>query len=422
MLNLITQIIATFKSNPLLAGAFSLWGLTVIGIVARSVPAAIYHFVMSQATTSLTIDSSGHWRVGLAFVSFGSWFAQRKGSNFSRALSLDYQDDWDEEGTIAGQSREKVRKLSLGPGLGFHFFVFNGRLFWVTKTEQPSNGSSVPKYRVIISTFGRSREPIEKLVEEINPVLDNRKLQTMTINADGDWDISSIITKRSLDSVILAPETKTSILKLLDEFYSERDWYLDKGLAHKQTFIFHGKPGCGKTSTVKALASHYNRNVYTLNLNMVSDRSLPIYLSKVPPGSFVLIEDFDTFSVIKSREAKKDKKSLFEDDAGPLTLSGVLNALDGIAALDNIAIFLTTNHLDQIDPAILREGRTDKIIELKYLTTPEIYEYVKFAYGRDIHHYQFVDIPGCDLHGMLQRHKRNYDGFMLELKERFAVQ
>jgi mitochondrial chaperone BCS1 len=423
MLNLITQLTQTFKSNPLLAGAFSLWGLTVVGWIARSVPKSVFDAIMSQTTTSMTIDSSGHWRVNLAFVSFGHWFTQRRGSNFSRKLSLEYQENYDDLDAPPGgvtQPVEKKPELTLGPGLGFHFFVFNRRLYWVHKTEQPSSGSNIPKYRLLISTFGRSRSPIEKLVKEISPVQDEHKLQTMTISADGDWQIQSVIQKRSLDSIILPPEIKSEMVRSLDEFYQQRQWFLDKGLAHKMCVVFHGQPGCGKTSFVKGLASHYDKNVYTLSLNTVSDRSLPVYLSKVPGGSFVLVEDFDTFSVLKSREAKKEKKSMFEDD-GPLTLSGVLNALDGIAALDNIVIFMTTNHLDQIDPAILRDGRTDAIIELKSLTTAGIYEYVKFAYGRDIHYYNFVDVAGCNLHGLLQKHKHDFDGFMQELKEKYAI-
>lgn len=44
-----------------------------------------------------------------------------------------------------------------------------------------------------------------------------------------------------------------------------------------------------------------------------------------------------------------------------LTLSGILNTLDGIVSLDNKIIILTTNCIKNIDSALLRSGRVDKL-------------------------------------------------------------
>ena len=42
-----------------------------------------------------------------------------------------------------------------------------------------------------------------------------------------------------------------------------------------------------------------------------------------------------------------------------VTFSGFLNALDGVASGEERIIFLTTNHLDKLDPALIRPGRVD---------------------------------------------------------------
>jgi mitochondrial chaperone BCS1 len=415
MLDTINHITEAVKANPLLAGMFGLYGVSVIGYIARSVPARIFNTILSQSTTSITLDSTGHWKLSLAFACFGEWFTKRKSAKFSRSFALEYK--WDYDDYPGADNPDPARQYALGPGLGLHFFTFENRLFWVRKTEQGASQASVPKYRVVITTLGRSKVPIEKLIAQILPKKDEKELQTFVIGGEGEWKVASSIMKRPLDSVILPEDVKDSMTRTLDEFYAERAWYLDKGLAHKMCVALYGKPGCGKTSFVKALASHYDKNVYILNLNIVSDQTLPVYLSNVPPGSFVLVEDFDTFSVTKSREKKEEEKSDNPfADSHPLTLSGVLNALDGITALDNIVVFLTTNHLDRIDPAMLRDGRTDLKQELRPLTSVEIHKYIEFAYGKnDLYGYNFFDTPGCELHGLLQKHKRNYEGFCTEL-------
>ena len=42
-----------------------------------------------------------------------------------------------------------------------------------------------------------------------------------------------------------------------------------------------------------------------------------------------------------------------------MTFSGLLNALDGVASAEERIIFLTTNHYDRLDPALIRPGRVD---------------------------------------------------------------
>lgn len=42
-----------------------------------------------------------------------------------------------------------------------------------------------------------------------------------------------------------------------------------------------------------------------------------------------------------------------------LTLSGLLNALDGVSSSEERIIFMTTNYIERLDPALIRPGRVD---------------------------------------------------------------
>ncbi|KAL3507849.1 hypothetical protein ACH5RR_033231 [Cinchona calisaya] len=59
-----------------------------------------------------------------------------------------------------------------------------------------------------------------------------------------------------------------------------------------------------------------------------------------------------------TRDKKKSK----------VTLSGLLNFIDGLwsACGEERIILFTTNHVDKLDPALIRRGRMDKHIELSY--------------------------------------------------------
>ena len=407
------EIQSQVKANPILTAFLGMWGATIVGYVFRKVPSKLWNTITCQLTTSVTINNTGNWITSVAYVEFGNFFRKQKGSNLSRNYILeatyDSMPSTDREADFDGD------RVSMGPGVGTHVFLYNRRIFWIRKEEKESQGSGQQKYTLTVSTMGRSREPIDNLVNQILPKKNKDQLSVFNLNSDKYWDLTANITRRPMESVIMPSSTKQEITGQLDEFYSMEDWYASNGIAHKLVAMLYGKPGCGKTSLIRALASKYGANVYSLNLNEVSDRSLPVVLSRVPRGSFVLIEDFDSFSAVKSREDENhgDAVSFLKDEA-PLTLSGVLNSLDGIVSLNKVVVFLTTNHIEKIDPAILRAGRTDIALEIGYLGSDEIKEFVRVVYDKDIDG-EFECLPGCKLHGLLLKHKLNFGSFHSEL-------
>ena len=91
--------------------------------------------------------------------------------------------------------------------------------------------------------------------------------------------------------------------------------------------------------------------ILSLANSSLDDDDLCQLLSNCPVNSIVLIEDIDC--VFVERKATEDKPN-------KLTFSGLLNAIDGVAAGEGRILFATTNHIERLDPALIRPGRIDR--------------------------------------------------------------
>lgn len=56
---------------------------------------------------------------------------------------------------------------------------------------------------------------------------------------------------------------------------------------------------------------------------------------------------------------KRDRVAGAAGGAGGLSFSGLLNAIDGVAAQEGRMLFMTTNHLERLSEALVRPGRVD---------------------------------------------------------------
>jgi len=79
----------------------------------------------------------------------------------------------------------------------------------------------------------------------------------------------------------------------------------------------------------------------------------------VPPRTIVLLEDAD--AAFANRRVQHDANGY---QGANVTFSGLLNALDGVASAEDRILFLTTNHADRLDEALIRPGRVDMTVYL----------------------------------------------------------
>lgn len=65
-----------------------------------------------------------------------------------------------------------------------------------------------------------------------------------------------------------------------------------------------------------------------------------------------------------------------------MTFSGVLNALDGVAAGEERILFMTTNHIERLDPALIRPGRVDLTELFDHAVPDQVYDLCTMFYGK----------------------------------------
>lgn len=406
------QFLVFTESNPVIAGAVSLWGLGVLTFLVKVITDKLWPLLKHQMTTSVFFNSGSHNKlISNNALKFMKWFHEHDGFKWSRTLSIDsvekYHDDDD---------------ILLGAGWGRHYFIWNRRLFWVDKMKLDSQGTLAQKFEIKISTFGRSNKPIEKLVREfsIQSIENNMKVYRFDY---GHWEKYATIKHRDFNTVVVNKKLKQNIIDQLDHFYSSEEWYESKGVPYKKTYILHGEPGTGKTSIISGIASKYRKHLCILDFSeILSTTTLQVALQTVPKNCIVVIEDFDSCEATKEREPEKpiiDRNNLKNTMASaPLSTSAILNALDGIIRLHGVVIFMTTNHLDQIDPAVLRKGRVDHIYEVEPLQDEEIKEYFTMVYGK---HFPeptekvFGEIKGCDIQALFMEHPNDHKAFFEKL-------
>jgi len=143
------------------------------------------------------------------------------------------------------------------------------------------------------------------------------------------------------------------------------EFYQNHGIPYKRSYLFYGVPGAGKTSMIQALAGRFGRNLCYLSPTHpeLSDDCLKSAIERVPHNAIVVLEDIDALFG-KGRE-KKIQQS-------PLTFSGLLNALDGVGNHDGMIFVLTTNFKDQLDEALIRDGRVDMRVHFDYCTPEQM--------------------------------------------------
>jgi chaperone BCS1 len=212
--------------------------------------------------------------------------------------------------------------------------------------------------------FGRDHQLLRELALEAFQAArsaDDSGIRVHAIKWEG-WSRVATKAPRPANSVVMPEGVFEVLAEDLRTFRAARDWYGEMGIPWKRGYLLYGPPGNGKSSLVLALATLIGAQLYYLNLANaeVSDESLPGLLAEVPGGSIVLIEEVDT--LFEQREAKRvDTK---------LTFGGLLNALDGPTSQEGLVVVMTTNHLERLDPALVRPGRADLRIYLGH-ATPE---------------------------------------------------
>ena len=277
-------------------------------------------------------------------------------------------------------------RIFLTPAPGHHVFYYKDNIIWLNRNTKEEGGKGndyssflKPKESFHITLLGRSQKIIQDLVDDIQETAKEllKQKPKFYTSVFGSWYDRHDINDKPIDSVILPNQVENKMIKDLKWFLESSDWYKKRGIPYRRGYLFHGIPGSGKSSLAMALAGELGLNLYMLNLNsqhMTDDRLLDM-IHSVKDKSIILFEDIDIVQP-KRHDAtgEKDEK---------VSLSGLLNVIDGPSAREGCVIIMTTNYKEKLDPALIRAGRADVSLEFTHATPQQIYRFYKRFFEDD---------------------------------------
>lgn len=182
----------------------------------------------------------------------------------------------------------------------------------------------------------------------------SQKIRISSIGIDEDGEAysnnSHKITVKPLSEIVITPENRNVLTSYLTRWSNSRDLFEKLGVNHQVGILLYGPPGTGKTSVAKAISLMLDRPLYTINAStfptIVPDFS---NLS----GGIVLFEDID-YIFGNAEDAK---------------VNTLLQTLDGTGSCPDIIYIATTNSIEKLNEAMIRDGRFDLKIHMDNISS-----------------------------------------------------
>jgi len=147
--------------------------------------------------------------------------------------------------------------------------------------------------------------------------------------------------------------------------YNEPELFEEAQLTAPQGVMLYGPPGCGKTMLAKALATENDMTFFNVSVADImskwvgeSENMIKALFRKARETSPAIIF-FDEFDALGTTRGQQDSAGVHKN-----LIAQILGELDGIQELHDVFVLGATNRPDMIDPALLRPGRFDEVVEI----------------------------------------------------------
>ena len=370
---------------------------------------------MTSAEVRIDDEMYNHvmgWVAAQPFSSRSKMFVAQSSTNsrswymfmVDRFGNADREEEEEEDGEVGEDGlpmpkRKREKPINYTPGMGTHLFWWRYRPFLFHRYVAGNSRSYQPpseSEEISISSFGRDPKVLKELLAECKALSSKADRDKTLIyrgtskpgsgGSEFSWIRSLSRVARPMSSVVMDEDTKREVLEDIAEYLAPRTrrWYANRGIPYRRGYLLYGAPGTGKSSLSLALAGRFKVAIYIVSLNspMMNEENLASLFSELPSRCVVLLEDIDTAGLthtrddqepekvaVKSKSSKSGKSEVAlvakEESRGRISLSALLNVLDGVASQEGRVLIMTTNHVDKLDEALIRPGRVDMKIEFR---------------------------------------------------------
>lgn len=368
------QTMAAFESNPVIpliaSGGLTVWLISNLKSIFSGIKNGVLALVSFTVFNTYEDNRTN-----------GGWMTAKQ--QFFEKIVDDAKTLWERTKQLDLNSNtvEQDGDCAVPRSLPYGFFIkwMYGKLVLCYRSQKQDS------QKIIVNTtlnvfFARKNKFLKRLEDDLTSMHSEYKKQLAEKKIVRVYTNNSCSLKeyRSLDSIFTDGDIHKELYSDICKFIDNKEIYKSLNYPYKYSALLHGKPGTGKTSTILAIASALKRDIMYINM---SRTTIDEMLDKVNARSseFIYVfEDIDALSasVAESREdygsaSKHGDMSVADRIMSKLTLSlsDLLNITDGLLSSDGAICLFTTNHIEKLDPALLRAGRMNKCVEFKYLSS-----------------------------------------------------
>jgi chaperone BCS1 len=345
MLETFTSNLYAAAQSDFFAGGIALGGMGAAVAVLHRVWAVLIRLAWRRICVTVTLDNRSS-----AFRHFCVWLDQTGVLAHARRVRV----------TDLGRDRETEL---FAPAPGRHWFFHEGRICLLDreisdKTQVGAHYEKRPMETLTVTVLFGRLATMRKWVAEGERLTRTQARIGPAIHLlrDEYWQELGDVPRRAVDTVLSDDDRIERLLADVRWFYAARDWYATRGVPWRRGYLLFGPPGTGKSSAIRAIASAAEKDIAGLDIGRagLTDDAIREAMVTAPREAMLVIEDIDAVFARREKGAGRVE----------ITFSGLLNAIDGIAAQEGRALFMTTNHRERLDPALIRPGRADVHVEL----------------------------------------------------------
>lgn len=297
---------------------------------------------------------------------------------------------------------------------------FNGEQF---------NGNSFSKLKLIVKSKKVNMDGIRNFVDKcineyeknIKRINENkifhfiyngrdeeRKRLLFSQQIISDYGDSTNINYETFDN--LFHDHKEKIISDIDRL-NDLAYFKKHGIKRKKGYLFYGNPGCGKTSTVMAIANYTKRHIIEISMSRVKTNLElqeimcidEINKIKFDKEQIILLFDEIDHGIMSENNMQIEKETynfvenkletfISKNKSDELSLGTILSRFDGIGSYSGLIIIATTNNINKLPDSLYRCGRLDPLY-FDFANKMDIIKMIEKYYEIDLTEKQKNRIP-----------------------------